>query len=97
MFRGIKRVKPGHLLAVSNTGISERCYEQIDWTPDYGQSEQYWVDGIRQKLHESILRQKISDVPIGISLSGGIDSSTIVSMIGSSNRQETKSFTLGFQ
>ena len=47
-------------------------------------------------MRESIRRQSLSDVPIGISLSGGIDSSTIVSMTGSQNWQETKTFTLGF-
>ncbi len=68
----------------------------IDWTPDESRSKADWLEGIRFHYQEAVKRQLISDVPVGVSLSGGIDSSSIVAMLRRTTSGPIKTFSLGF-
>ncbi|MFQ5565148.1 MAG: asparagine synthase (glutamine-hydrolyzing) [Paracoccaceae bacterium] len=96
MFRGIARLAPGHVAEIGEAGITTRAYAGIDWSPDETLSEADWLDGIREKLEAAVERQLVSDVPIGVSLSGGIDSSALVALIRRRHSGDLKTFTLGF-
>jgi asparagine synthase (glutamine-hydrolysing) len=95
-FRGIERLLPGHVLE-HRDGVS-RCarYTSIDWTPDESRTRDEWTEGIREHYQMAVTRQLLSDVPLGVSLSGGIDSSSIVAMIRRGHSGPIKTFTLGF-
>jgi len=95
-FSGIHRLPPGHFLKISATGMDEASYADIDCTPDENRTEQDWLDGIVEKLEGAVNRQLLSDVPIGVSLSGGIDSSAVVALIRRRHSGTLKTFTLGF-
>lgn len=45
--------------------------------PDYEKSEKYWLDSIRNLLRQAVQRRLVSDVPLGVFLSGGLDSSIV--------------------
>jgi asparagine synthase (glutamine-hydrolysing) len=96
MFQGIDRLAPGHFAEVGEAGVVTRAYARIDWSPDETLSESDWLDGIREKLEAAVERQLVSDVPIGVSLSGGVDSSALVALIRRRYSGELKTFTLGF-
>jgi len=95
-FRGITRVPPGHVLEFAAGQARLQRYADIDWTPDTSLSRGDWLEGIRFHYEQAVKRQLISDVPVGVSLSGGIDSSSIVAMLRRTTSGPIKTFSLGF-
>ena len=95
-FRDIHRLAPGHVLEFTEGQARVSSYASIDWTPDTTLGEGDWIDGIRAHYEAAVKRQLLSDVPVGVSLSGGIDSSSIVAMLRRSESGPIKTFTLGF-
>ena len=95
-FRDIKRLPPGHILEFAEGRVRLQPYASIDWTPDESLSQNDWLEGIRFHYAEAVRRQLISDVPVGVSLSGGIDSSSIVAMLRRTTTGPIKTFSLGF-
>jgi asparagine synthase (glutamine-hydrolysing) len=96
LFAGIHRVPPAHYLEINGQGQRFGRYTAIDWTSDDSRSEADWIDGIQHHLHGAVQRQLLSDVPVGVSLSGGIDSSAVVAFARQAVTGPLKSFTLGF-
>ena len=96
LFRGIRRLPPGHVLEIDGTDARHYPYTSIDWTPDDSLSRADWTEGIRTHLAAAVERQLLSDVPLGVSLSGGIDSSSIVAMVRHGYSGPIKTFSLGF-
>jgi asparagine synthase (glutamine-hydrolysing) len=97
LFRGIRRLSPGHVLEVTDDAPPrEYAYASIDWTPDETRTRAEWLDGIRSHYERAVKRQLLSDVPLGVSLSGGIDSSSVVAMVRRAHGGSIKTFTLGF-
>jgi asparagine synthase (glutamine-hydrolysing) len=95
-FAGIRRLPPGHALEFTEGRSRLQQYAAIDWTPDPARSRDEWLEGIRFHYGEAVRRQLISDVPVGVSLSGGIDSSSIVAMLRRTETGPIRTFSLGF-
>ncbi len=96
MFRGIRQLPPGHILEFDGTESRHYSYAEVDWTPDGSLSRNDWLEGIRSHYEAAVKRQLLSDVPLGVSLSGGIDSSSIVAMIRRGYSGPINTFSLGF-
>jgi asparagine synthase (glutamine-hydrolysing) len=96
LFRHIRRLRPGHVLEFQDGEARFFSYSAIDWTPDESLGEGDWIEGIRAQYQASVKRQLLSDVPVGVSLSGGIDSSSIVAMLRRSETGRIMTFSLGF-
>ena len=95
MFRDIFRLLPGHFMVVTEKGISRHQY----WKPELSQGhepEEFYIKTLRRLLEESVSRHLISDVPVGIMLSGGIDSSSIVALASQMMDEPPKTFCMGF-
>ena len=95
-FAGIRRLPPGHALEFAEGRSRLRQYAGIDWTPDPAPGRDEWLEGIRHHYAGAVKRQLISDVPVGVSLSGGIDSSSIVAMLRQATSGPIQTFSLGF-
>ena len=96
LFRGIKPLPPGHVLEFDGSEARHYAYASVDWTPDESLNRADWLDGIRSHYERAVKRQLLSDVPLGVSLSGGIDSSSIVAMIRKGYSGPISTFSLGF-
>ena len=96
MFAGISEVPPAHVLEVGREGIRLTRYTEIDWTPDHSPTRDEWLEGIRERFGAAVTRQMLSDVPVGVSLSGGIDSSSIVAFLRHASDAPISTFSLGF-
>ncbi len=96
LFADIQRLPPGAILEVGVGETRRQSYGAVDWTPDTTTGEREWVDGIRDHLERAVQRQLQSDVPLGVSLSGGMDSTSLVALIRRGHAGPLKTFTLGF-
>jgi asparagine synthase (glutamine-hydrolysing) len=94
---GIHKLEPGHLLTASpgQTPVISP-YWDVSFEPDYGRDEDYFVDGVRGLIEESVRLHMVSDVPLGAFLSGGLDSSSIVATASRLNQEPMKTFSIGF-
>lgn len=99
IFGGIKRLAPGHYFSfdLSSRELSIRRYWQLRTDlQDANRSEDEWLEIIRHELREAVRRWTLSDVPVGCSLSGGLDSSTVVALLSELGYGPTKTYSLGF-
>jgi len=75
---GVEKLEPGHLLVACGGEVRKRRYWEMRFEPDHGRSEAQWIDALRGTLEESVRLHRISEVPLGVFLSGGVDSSAVV-------------------
>jgi asparagine synthase (glutamine-hydrolysing) len=101
MFKGIRSLKSGHYIVVENGEVSVREYWDLDYPPlsasSGGQSENEYVDELKELLTRSVEYRLQSDVPVGFYLSGGLDSSLIGALINRvAPNIRRHSFSIGF-
>lgn len=99
-FENIKEVKPGYLLQI-NSGKSLDINVKQYWKAKYGNAIPKNISGtindVRELLIEAVRSQLISDVPVGVMLSGGMDSSTITALMAQiRGNSKFHTFSLGF-
>lgn len=98
MVQGVSRLAPGHWFRyeVKNGRFETRSYWQPAFVPQEGRSAAEWSKIVRVELQAAVQRWSLSDVPIGCSLSGGLDSSSIVGLLAESGHRQLKTYSLGF-
>ncbi|MFN7292246.1 MAG: asparagine synthase (glutamine-hydrolyzing) [Pirellula sp.] len=99
MFVGVKRLLPGCWLEVSAQGAGTEAYwklEDIDRQCSRSIDEATAVSESRRLLEEAVARQLVSDVPVGVFLSGGIDSSAISAFAVRHYSGKLRSYSAGF-
>jgi asparagine synthase (glutamine-hydrolysing) len=97
LFEGIHRVPPAHYVVVEDGQIQKiEPYFTLQPHIDYRKSEQEWMEEIVFSLRQGVQRQLVSDVPIGVYLSGGMDSSSIVAMMRDIGVEKISTFSMGF-
>jgi asparagine synthase (glutamine-hydrolysing) len=82
MFEGVYKLPPAHFLTVQHGLISVKKYWQLDYREDAHLSEPEAVEQFLALLRESVEIRLMSEVPLGALLSGGLDSGTLVALIG---------------
>ncbi len=94
---GVHKLEPGHLLVAGIGGqVRFRPYWDVRFEPERGRDEVYFVERLRELLHESVALHLVSDVPLGAFLSGGIDSSAVVATMARIAAGPVKTFAIGF-
>jgi asparagine synthase (glutamine-hydrolysing) len=95
---GVRKLEPGHLLVAGADGqVRVRPYWDVKFEPEHGRDETYFVERLRELLHESVKLHLVSDVPLGAFLSGGLDSSSVVATMARVASGPVKTFAIGFQ
>jgi asparagine synthase (glutamine-hydrolysing) len=97
IFSGIKKILPGHYLIIKEDRIEEVRYWDIDFDKVSDLSEAEAVSEFKDLLGLAVKRRLVSDVPLGVFLSGGIDSSSIVALMTSFSSRPVKTFSIGFK
>jgi asparagine synthase (glutamine-hydrolysing) len=99
-FRGIRKLPPGHTLTFKDGFLVTRCYWDFNYpeqaTEAKVESEEYYIERLRELIAESVQMRLMSDVPLGAFLSGGIDSSAVVAMMARAMNRPVKTFSIGF-
>ena len=100
LFRGIRKLPPGHLMVVDQQG-HDRLYAY--WrlqaaAPTEPRSEEEWLEATRAALVKAVQRRRIiADVPVGVLLSGGLDSSLLVALLAEHGGSDLLTFSVGFE
>ncbi len=78
MVRGVEKVEPGTIVTIRpDRGPSVHRYWQLAFRPEFGRREHEWAEEVRDLFTDSVRLQLRSDVPLGVLLSGGVDSTVI--------------------
>src|SRR5205823_7119867 len=97
LFRSIRKLLPGHYLVIENGQITQRQYWDLRFQPVRDSiSFTDAVDELYSLLASTVADHMIADVPVGILLSGGIDSSAVLSFAVRGATDRIKTFTVGF-
>jgi asparagine synthase (glutamine-hydrolysing) len=97
---GIRKVKPAHYMLIDSSGkMQEKRYWSLAAKrPDKAMTEQDWITAVHDELRRAVeKRVKIADVPVGVLLSGGIDSSLLVGLLAEAGQKGLKTFSVGFE
>lgn len=96
LFKGIHKLPPAHWLELRDGSIrTQRYWDLKEQVPGDPSDEQCWIDELRERLREAIGMQLMSEVPLGAFLSGGLDSSFIVSLMSSMSSRPVETFSFG--
>ena len=95
---GINKLEPARTaVAVANQPLTIARYWNVEFAPDRGSSEDEMVERLRALLEDSVAAHRVSDVPIGAFLSGGVDSSAVVATLARQQTDRIKTFSIGFE
>lgn len=96
---GVRKLEPGHYLLLENQQLYKDCF----WAPclnipkpDF-RSKTDLVQSVRYSVNDAVQAQLMSDVPVGVFLSGGLDSTIIATLAAESKGKNLHTFTIGFQ
>ena len=96
MFANIKKLPAGHKLVLNRDGIKIKEYWQLPTEVKAGKDKYEWAEFIRNNLDRAVSEHMVSDVPIGAFLSGGIDSSLIVSLMAKHSSRPINTYSVGY-
>jgi asparagine synthase (glutamine-hydrolysing) len=100
VLKGVQKLPPAHTLLIDPDGSTS---QERYWRADFSRqdryadwSEQDWSDAVLEALRTAVKRRMVSDVPVGVLLSGGLDSSLIVALLETSGQEKLATFSIGF-
>jgi asparagine synthase (glutamine-hydrolysing) len=98
LFNGVKRLLPGHTMLWKDGRLEVNKYWDIRFEPKHDErSDAEFVDEWREMFRESVRLRLMADVPLGMFLSGGIDSSAIAGVMSGMVDEPIKTFSVGFR
>ncbi len=100
LFKGIKKLLPGHIAIYNKNKLHVKKYWDLEFQPN-DKSDEYFFKKFWNLLEESVKLRLISEVPLGVYLSGGLDSNAVLAIMSQINKDngnegEIETFTIGF-
>jgi asparagine synthase (glutamine-hydrolysing) len=95
-FRAVRKLAAGHMLTVTEDGIREVAYWDVDLGPRTVPPIEQAAEQLLSVLRESVATHLVSDVPVGALLSGGLDSSAVVGLMAGALREPVHAISVGF-
>jgi asparagine synthase (glutamine-hydrolysing) len=98
MYAGIRKLMPGHTLTIDELGqLETSLYWDLNVKADDGsQSREHYVGSYREQLEECVSSHLMSDVPLGVFLSGGLDSSAVAALTTKIRKEPIETFSVGY-
>lgn len=100
VLKGFRKLEPGCLLSVDvhrAAPPAPRQYWQLDFLADPLPDSPQTLQRLEEELHDAVRLELVSDVPLGAFLSGGLDSSLVVSLMARHASERVKTFSVGFE
>ncbi|NMO36500.1 N-acetylglutaminylglutamine amidotransferase [Streptomyces sp. GMY01] len=101
VLNGVRKLPPATVRVIEADGSRrDHCY----WQPSYTRRAEYaglsaedWTDAVLEALRTAVRRRMVADVPVGVLLSGGLDSSLIVALLAEEGQRQLATFSVGFE
>ncbi|MFF9314733.1 N-acetylglutaminylglutamine amidotransferase [Streptomyces sp. NPDC014748] len=101
VLNGVRKLPPATVRVIEADGSRrDHCY----WQPSYTRRAEYaglsaedWTDAVLDALRTAVRRRMVADVPVGVLLSGGLDSSLIVALLAEEGQRQLATFSVGFE
>lgn len=101
ILQGVRKLPPATLLVIEPDGSRQ---QQTYWNPPFERNPAHadmtahdWEEAVLETLRRAVNRRMVADVPVGVLLSGGLDSSLIVGLLAEAGQQDLQTFSIGFQ
>ena len=101
IIKGVRKLPPATVMTVEADGTRR---QHTYWDPSFepsgqegARSDQEWQSLVLDGLRTAVRRRMVSDVPVGVLLSGGLDSSLIVGLLAEQGQQHLNTFSIGFE
>jgi asparagine synthase (glutamine-hydrolysing) len=100
IYRGVRKLPPATVRVIQPDGSHT---DIVYWTPSFGRdpakaswSDRDWEAALMDALRTAVKRRMVADVPVGVLLSGGIDSSIVVALLAEQGQHGLSTFSIGF-
>ncbi len=101
ILKGVRKLPPATICTIEPDGRRrEETYWQLEVGPraaDRALSEAEWRESVRDAMRKAVDRRRVADVPVGVLLSGGLDSSLLVAILAGLGQKDLKTFSVGFE
>lgn len=101
ILKGVRKLPAATIRCIEPDG---RCTDTVYWRPsfercpeDAGRSREEWRDMLLDALRVAVRRRMVADVPVGVLLSGGVDSSLIVGLLAEEGQKDLATYSIGFE
>jgi asparagine synthase (glutamine-hydrolysing) len=101
LLKGVAKLEPATIMVVEPDGTT-RTHRY--WDPAFGErsglaprSQGEWREAVEEALRTAVRRRLVADVPVGVLLSGGLDSSLIVGLLAEEGQRDLATFSIGFE
>ncbi len=96
MFKGVYKLPPGHFLRWKEQTFTISPYWTITWQEENHRPAREWIEELKSILPRAVARNMIADVPLGLFLSGGLDSTTLLAYMTQIGKQPVDAYTIAF-
>lgn len=96
LFQGINKLPPGHYLRIKNGSLEIIKYWDINFHRESDRGEKHYIKQTQDLFESAVKMQLRSDVPLGVFLSGGVDSSAVVAMMDKLGVKDIKTFSVAW-
>jgi asparagine synthase (glutamine-hydrolysing) len=101
ILKGVRKLPPATITTVEPDGASDtKTYWRAEFSrqPErIGWGERGWADAVLASVRTAVKRRMVADVPVGVLLSGGLDSSLIVGLLAEGGQRGLQTFSVGFE
>jgi asparagine synthase (glutamine-hydrolysing) len=104
ILKGVRKLAPGHVMVLdqengNNGSIEQRSYWHLKAErPSEPRHEIEWTQLVHDALRKAVERRlSVADVPVGVLLSGGLDSSLLVGLLAEAGVKDLRTFSIGFE
>ena len=101
ILKGVRKLPPATIRRITPDGATT---DRVYWAPPYDRipgegnvSREEWRDRVLEALRTAVRRRMVADVPVGVLLSGGVDSSVIVGLLAEEGQTGLSTFSIGFE
>jgi asparagine synthase (glutamine-hydrolysing) len=97
IFREVRKLPAGHLLSWEDGAVRVERFARPAPLPERGDDEAELVEELRSRLRDSVRAHLVSDVPVGVLLSGGVDSALLAALAAEESGEPLRTFSIGFE
>src|SRR5580765_7750148 len=97
IFREARKLPPGHLLLWEEGAVRLERFARPDPLPERDDEQAALVEELRSRLRDSVRAHLVSDVPVGVLLSGGVDSALLAALAAEESSEPLRTFSIGFE